>query len=225
MSASRARPTGLVALPSWGGGGRAGTVALALACCLAGPASAGEPPAEAPTAVQELRSWVLGAGDNHGQPFVIVDKIGAQAVAFDRTGALIGSAPVLLGVAFGDESPPGIGDKPLADIGPEDRITPAGRFVAQLGENLSGKTVLWVDYDAAVSLHAVVTGKPSDHRQARLDSPTSSDNRISYGCINVPAPFYKEIVEPLFKDTPGLVYVLPETRSLRDQFFPEPVQQ
>lgn len=202
----------------------AGAVAMALACILPGPASAtagrvDDTALSSASSVEQLRAWVLETGDNHGQPFVIVDKPGAQAAVFDRAGALTGSAPVLLGVAHGDDSPPGIGDRPLADIGPEDRITPAGRFAAELGENLAGKTVLWVDYDAAVSLHPVATGRPSERRQARLDSATPLDNRISYGCINVPAAFYQAVVEPLFTNTPGIVYVIPETRSLRHEFF------
>ena len=175
--------------------------------------------AEAPAAIQEVRRWVLATGDNEGQPFVIVDKLDARVAAFDRAGAMIALAPILLGLATGDDSPAGIGDRPLADIGPLDRITPAGRFLAQLGENLGGKTVLWVDYEAAISLHPVVTTLSSEHRLARLDSPTTSDNRISYGCINVPVAFYSAVILPLFHDTPGLVYVLPETRSLEDEFF------
>ena len=211
---------------------KVGAAAIAFACALPGLASAAARHFEGagqssglasapdePSSLDELLAWVLLTGDNRGQPFVIVDKLGALAKVFDRTGALTGTAPVLLGVAQGDDSPPGIGDRPLADIGPADRITPAGRFTAALGENLTGKTVLWVDYDAAVSLHRVATGRPSERRQARLDSPTPTDNRISYGCINVPAQFYDTVIEPLFTDSPGIVYVLPETRSLETQFF------
>ncbi|WAC60793.1 L,D-transpeptidase [Brevundimonas sp. SL130] len=174
---------------------------------------------ETPSGVEALRNWVLATGDNQGRPFVIVDKVGAQAQAFDPAGVMLASTPVLLGLAQGDDSPAGIGDRALASIGPEERITPAGRFTGQLGENFAGRTVLWVDYDAAISLHPVATAVISEHRQARLDSPMTSDNRISYGCINVPAAFYSAVILPLFKDAPGLVYVLPELRSLDDQFF------
>lgn len=44
------------------------------------------------------------------------------------------------------------------------------------------------------------------------------DNRISYGCINVPALFYQQVISPTFKKTSGVVYVLPETRSAQQQF-------
>ena len=176
----------------------------------------------ASTAIDTLRRWVLDTGDHQGLAFVIVDKHGARVAAYDGAGRLLGAAPALLGLARGDDSPAGIGDRPLADIGPADRITPAGRFPARLGENLSGHVVLWVDYEAAVSLHPVATARRAERRQARLDSPDVDDNRISYGCINVPAPFYSEIIQPLFEGGTGVVYVLPETRSMDAEFFGRP---
>ena len=35
----------------------------------------------------------------------------------------------------------------------EERTTPAGRFVASLDRDVHGQEVLWVDYDAAISMH------------------------------------------------------------------------
>ncbi|RZJ44066.1 MAG: L,D-transpeptidase, partial [Brevundimonas sp.] len=49
--------------------------------------------------------------------------------------------------------------------------------------------------------------------------PGGADNRISYGCINVPAPFYATVIRPLFESGEGIVYVLPETRSMEAEFF------
>ena len=121
-------------------------------------------------------------------------------------------------VARGDETIPGIGDRKLSDIRPEERVTPAGRFVASLGINLHGKDVLWVDYDDAVSLHRVVTNNPKEHRLERLASRKPLDHRISWGCINVPANFYNDVVRPTFTGTSGIVYVLPETSSISKIF-------
>jgi hypothetical protein len=47
-----------------------------------------------------------------------------------------------------------------------------------------------------------------------LASATARDNRISYGCINVPTVFWRDVVRPTFKGTSGVVYVLPDTLSL-----------
>ena len=167
---------------------------------------------------QHVADWVVDSGDNHGMPFVIVDKMDAKVFVFDADGQLRGAAPALLGLARGDDSIPGIGDRKLSDVRPEERTTPAGRFVASLGYNFNGKDVLWVDYDDAVSLHRVVTNNPTERRLQRLATPTPLDNRISYGCINVPAKFFDNVVSPAFTGTNGIVYVLPETRSKSEIF-------
>ena len=167
---------------------------------------------------RQTADWVLDSGDNRGLPFVIVDKTDAKVFVFGADGRLRGAAPALLGMARGDDSVPGIGEREMSDIRPEERTTPAGRFVAALGRNFSGKDILWVDYDLALSLHRVVTAKPKERRAERLATPTPLDNRISYGCINVPVNFYEHVVTPAFTGTNGIVYVLPETRSAREVF-------
>ncbi|MDO8459271.1 MAG: hypothetical protein Q7T07_20405, partial [Burkholderiaceae bacterium] len=164
---------------------------------------------------RHVADWVVDSGDNQGMPFAIVDKKDAKVFVFHADGRLRGTAPALLGLALGDDSVPGIGDRKLSTIRPDERTTPAGRFVAALDRNLSGKEILWVDYDGAISMHPVVTNNIKEHRAERLATPTPLDNRISYGCINVPAEFFKSVVNPAFKGTNGVVYVLPETRSPR----------
>ena len=167
---------------------------------------------------RHVADWVVDSGDNRSMPFVIVDKTDAKVFVFDADGRLRGAAPALLGLARGDHAVPGIGDRELSSIRPEERTTPAGRFVAALGRNLRGKEILWVDYDGAVSMHRVASAKPEERRLQRLATPTPLDNRISYGCINVPAKFYENVVSPVFTGTNGIVYVLPETRLAREVF-------
>lgn len=167
---------------------------------------------------RHLADWVVDSGDNRGMPFVIVDKQEAKVFVFHADGLLRGAAPALLGLALGDDSVPGIGDRKLSTILPEERTTPAGRFVAALDRNLSGKEILWVDYDGAISMHPVVTNNLKEQRAQRLATPTPLDNRISYGCINVPAEFFRSVVSLAFKGTNGIVYVLPETRTSQQVF-------
>ncbi|MDB5963955.1 MAG: hypothetical protein JWQ72_455 [Polaromonas sp.] len=167
--------------------------------------------------VRELADWALEVGDNQGMPFVIIDKSLARVFVFSAQGRLLGAAPALLGLARGDHSIPGIGQRKLSTIRPEERTTPAGRFVASIARNLHGEDILWVDYEAAISLHRVID-VPKERRLQRLDSPTPSDHRISFGCINVPVKFYEGVVGPAFTGTSGIVYVLPEIRSLHDVF-------
>jgi hypothetical protein len=162
-----------------------------------------------------MADLVVDSGDNRRMPFVIVDKTDAKVFVFYADGHLRGVTPALLGLAIGDEAVPGIGSRKLSSIRPEERTTPAGRFVAARGRNLQGKEILWVDYDGAVSIHPVVTTNPREHRAQRLATPTPLDNRITYGCINVPDKFFKNVVRRAFTGTNGIVYVLPETRSAR----------
>jgi hypothetical protein len=167
--------------------------------------------------VRDLADWVAASRDNRGLPFLIVDKIAAKVFVFDRSGTIVGAAPALLGIGRGDDSVPGIGHRKLAAIPPAERTTPAGRFQASLGHDLD-QDILWIDYDAALSLHRVIVGNIKDQRARRLASATAEDNRISYGCINVPAAFYDSVVMPAFTGTVGIVYILPETRPLRTVF-------
>jgi len=167
---------------------------------------------------QKVADWVVDSGDNSGMPFVIVDKKDAKVFIFDADGLLRGAAPALLGLSKGDDAVPGIGDRPLSTIRPDERTTPAGRFVAALGYNFNGKDVLWVDYEGAVSMHRVVTSNPKERRLERLATPTPLDNRISFGCINVPANFFDKVLIPTLTGTYCVVYVLPETRSISETF-------
>lgn len=165
-----------------------------------------------------IADWVVDSNDNHRMPFAIVDKTNAKVFVFDANGRLRGAAPALLGSARGDGSVPGIGERPLSSIRPEERTTPSGRFVASLDHGANGEEMLWVDYDTAISMHRVITTNPKEQRLQRLNSPTPLDNRISFGCINVPVKFYEKVVSPAFTGTNGIVYVLPETRPARDVF-------
>ena len=94
----------------------------------------------------------------------------------------------------------------------------AGRFLAERGRNTSGEDVVWVDYDAAVSMHRVRTTNAKERRLERLATPTVEDNRISYGCINVPVAFYNSHIKPAFAKHRAVVYVLPEVKPVQQVF-------
>jgi hypothetical protein len=168
--------------------------------------------------VKHVADWVVASGDNGGMPYLIVDKVNAKVFVFDARGRLQGAEPALLGMEQGDGTAAGIGDQKLSAIRPEDRTTPAGRFVASLDRDLEGQSILWIDYASALALHRVVKGKPAERRAQRLESATPEDNRISYGCINVPVDFFDKVVAPVFSKTNGIVYILPETGTAQALF-------
>ncbi|MDD2711793.1 MAG: hypothetical protein PHU77_02650 [Simplicispira sp.] len=167
---------------------------------------------------RQVADWIRSQKDNQHLPYVLIDKHAARAHVFNAAGTLQASSPVLLGLARGDHSVPGIGERPLSAIAPHERTTPAGRFLSEPGRNLQGEDIVWIDYDAAVSLHRVRASNAAERRLQRLASTSVADNRISYGCVNVPAHFYDRFVAPAWGKNPGLVYVLPENQSAA-QFF------
>lgn len=165
-----------------------------------------------------VANWVTDSRDNGRMPFVILDKRDARVFVFDSAGQLIDASPVLLGAAAGDESVIGIGKRPIAEVLPEERTTPAGRFISQPGRNTSGEQVVWVDYEAAVSMHRVRPIDPKERRLERLASDDPAERRISYGCINVPVPFFELVVAPVLGSQRAVVYVLPEEKNVREVF-------
>ena len=212
-SLSTMRTAGLRALPSLS----RLLARLAMLLCLgaagahAGPPAAARDPLSAEA--RQVAQWVADTGDNQRLPYLLIDKRAARVHVFNAAGALQASSAVLLGLARGDHSVPGIGERPMSAIAPHERTTPAGRFLSEPGHNLQGEDIVWIDYDAAVSLHRVRTANAADRRLQRLATATVADNRISYGCVNVPQRFYDRNILPLLGNQRAVIYVLPETRS------------
>ncbi len=200
---------------------------MALPCANAAlPAATGSVPAlradfgaERPSSEARLvANWAIHSGDNMRMSVIVVDKRFARVYVFGPDGKLRGAAPALLGLARGDDSIAGIGDKPLSQVRPEERTTPAGRFIAQAGVNSHGEDIVWVDYDLAVSMHRVRALVPAERRLERLASPAPAEHRISYGCINLPPAFYEHVVRASVRNGGAVIYVLPETRPAREMF-------
>jgi hypothetical protein len=187
-------------------------------------AKASAPKPEAPKLQPSLDAtrvadWVASAKDNHALPYIVIDKNNASAFLFDGKGKAIASAPVLIGIAPGDDATPGIGSKNLAEIGPAEKTTPAGRFLAKFGLAAGKERVLWVDYSTSVAIHMIPKTSPKkERRRERMLSATSEDNRITFGCINVPIVFYTRNLRPLFQRKGGYVYIMPDTKPIEEVF-------
>lgn len=142
--------------------------ALALSAPLAVHAAEAEGRAPRSEAATRVANWIAASGDNGSLPYIIIDKNAANLFLFDADGQSAGEAPVLIGIAPGDEASPGIGSKDLSKIGPAEKTTPAGRFLAKFGLAAGNEKVLWVDYHTSVALHPVVTGNKKERRRERL---------------------------------------------------------
>ena len=112
----------------------------------------------------------------------------------------------------------GVGERYMQEIAPYERTTPAGRFKSEPGKNLGGEAIFWIDYEAGVSMYRLGRSDPLEKRPERLATVTPLDDRVTYGCVNVPADFYDRWVMPLLGKTLGAVCVLPETQPANKLF-------
>src|SRR5436190_14411203 len=152
----------LVALTLGGGGLSLSSVAQAAEAAVAAdqPASvaqAADSDRIASRTALQFWTWVTASRDNGNLPFIIIDKANASLIILNAQGELQGFSPVLLGIARGDDATPGVGDRELNEIGPAEKTTPAGRFVARIGPTKGNQKVLWADLNTSVALHPVVT--------------------------------------------------------------------
>lgn len=173
---------------------------------------------EAPEEVVHVANWVSHTRNNGKRAFVVIDKKQAQLYVFDRGGKLKSRTPILLGKAIGDHTVPGVGSKPMSQVKEDEKTTPAGKFLARPGRNTSGEDIIWIDYDASVSMHRLRKVKAEEKRAERMATPEPDDNRISYGCVNVPPKFYDGVLKPTVMKQGAFVYVLPETKTPQQQF-------
>ncbi|EGO4206026.1 hypothetical protein ITZ66_002719 [Escherichia coli] len=154
-----------------------------------------------------VRAWVQETKDNRGQKYIIADKVSGEMHIMDSRGNVLATMPALYGTQKGDAAVPG--QTPAGIFTLQQRYDVASSFggdVQQFAEHSDGS--IW-------AIHRVLTSNPKQMRQARLNSPTAEDNRISLGCINVPADMYNKYLKNGFK---GKLYVIPEQRPLGEVF-------
>ena len=145
-----------------------------------------------------------------GRPFAIVDKRQATLSIYGADGSLIGRTPALLGLTPGDTEPPSSRGKAPSALQLHERVTPAGRFEAQPGRNLSGELIVWIDYEANLAVHRLRPAPASQRRPERLASAKLQDRRITLGCVVVDPAFFDQVVLPALGGGRSLVYILPE---------------
>jgi hypothetical protein len=167
---------------------------------------------------RHMADWVVARHDNGRMPFMVLDKRDARLYLFQPNGELIDQTPVLLGAAHGDDTYPGIGDVPIAQVKPYQRTTAAGRFVTRPGLDADHTDVVWLDYDAALAMHRVINKVKSERRLQRLASANPKVRRISWGCINIPIAFFDAYISPVYGKRSGVTYVIPERKSFADVF-------
>ena len=144
--------------------------------------------------VKDTASHVGQTKDNGGKPFIVADKMSGNITLFDANGKALTTAPALYGSEVGDT------------LQGTNRQTPAGRFTLtyskedkSLGDMqvLDGVSMQDGNTNYVWAIHRVINPK-GENRLNRLTSKTASDNRISNGCINVPAEFFNKYLDKQF---------------------------
>lgn len=158
---------------------------------------------------------IVQTNDNQGKSFIVADKQAGTLTVYNAAGQELTSTPALFGKNVGDS----ITAK---------NTTPSGRYDLTRATNINNSAygnsaqVLTVNGQMQtnnagnLAIHRVLISLPSENRVGRLDSATASDNRISRGCINVPASFYDAHLDNVGD---AVVYVLPETDAGRTGVF------
>lgn len=156
-----------------------------------------------------VANWVRATDANRGKSFIVADKAAGQLHAFMADGTLIRSAPALYGESLADAMTPEQLAKPLDKMTRADKITPAGRWNVTLQDSPEYGWVLSFKGGNGLAIHSVYLGTPSENRLGRLSSKISSDNYVSWGCINVPAEFAHNVLKDNFTSKDHGLFILP----------------
>lgn len=158
-----------------------------------------------------VNSWIRQSHDNNGQRYVIADKAAGTIHIMDAAGNELASAPALYGKRTGDGM--SLGETPAGVFMLHNQSAPRsyGGDLQQFATAPNGDIY---------AVHRVLTNN-NQNRQGRLDSPTAADNRVSLGCINIPADIYNQYLNKGFQ---GKLYVLPDQKKL-GEVFPGLVEQ
>jgi hypothetical protein len=161
-----------------------------------------------------------GYGD---RDFLMVDKALGRIILF-QGGSATFSGAALTGQSTLDRLPTGAMTEKFAQLTSLDtKVTPAGRYTVARNTDKNYGPLFDVNEikgkDWGIAIHKVYLGTPSEHREARLRSPSEDVKHITFGCINV-AP---ETIEVLLRELPASgpipLYILPEDQAHTTEYF------
>jgi hypothetical protein len=154
--------------------------------------------------------------DNGGSPFIIADKKAGKLYLMNAEGKVVDTTPALFG-------------RDTSDAARTDRVTGAGKYDLTYNRDQrlpSGYEGSVQSFDTGTNgetfaIHRVIDVK-GENRSGRLASATAHDNRITHGCINVPAEFYNQHLDG---ELGAVLYVLPETANWQGNLYQPTARQ
>ena len=173
---------------------------------------------------QKFVDWIAAQNRPSDVSQVVDPATGLMYVM--KGGKIIADTPVLFGAKGIGEMPGGSMEAAYSMPIPESekKVTPAGRFPASMGADAEyGSSITFAQHKGwRIAIHRVYLGNPQERRQQRLDSANSSDNAVSYGCVNVGSDFYDRVLAKQDYTGNAFAYLLPTDASALDQFIPTP---
>lgn len=76
-----------------------------------------------------------------------------------------------------------------------------------------------VDEEGSMALHPLYLEHPWEKREERIESDTPTDNKVSYGCLNIRQEDFDEWIRPCFGQG-GLIAITPDKPKLIDKYIP-----
>ena len=163
------------------------------------------------------------ATQNGGRNYLMVDKALGRIILFEN-GAATFSGAALTGQSMADILPPNAKTEDMADLNSLDtKVTPAGRytvvrhFAKEYGPLFDVSEIRGKDW--GIAIHRVYLGTPSEHREARLQSPSVEVKHITFGCINVAPTTLEVLLKELPETGATPLYILPEDPAKTTDYF------
>ena len=145
----------------------------------------------------------------NNKSFVLIDKPTATGYIYDSTGRLINNFPVLLGRDKGDGV--NVVDGSKDKLSSSDRaITSSGKFKLtkegiQKADIVEYKDKIFLLKDGnGVAIHITYQGE-LEKRTKALNTKTISDNRQSWGCVNISESNFDKYVTPYIKEGSSII--------------------
>ncbi len=142
--------------------------------------------------VRQITAWAIQQNDHAGLPFVVIDQARGRVFAFDATGRLAGSTPILRSPEWADDG------------------APPGRFVADVRRSgHAGTAIVWANEHDTLALLAA---PPAWKRQpVAVQYHAGNPHRRS---LHVTGEFYRRHLQT-FRHHAGVAYVLPGMLDMR----------
>jgi hypothetical protein len=134
--------------------------------------------------VRQVAAWAIRTNDHRGLPFLVIDQVHARLFAFDGSGRLAGSTPILR--------------NPV-----DDELTPAGRFVADSRRSARAGVIVWANEHDTLSLDGAPPPPQHEH------DPLAAGFHHRWGSsLHVASDFYQRHLHA-FRHQASVAYVLP----------------